>query len=75
MPASNWNTNSHSHSMASPLTRALACMGALELELETPDMPLEQPAYRLQQDARQTSYASGESQPAATGTENLVLRT
>ena len=75
MPPSNSNTNSHSHSMASRLTRSSARMGALELELETPDMPLEQPEDRLQEDARQTSCAPGKSQPAATETENLVLHT
>ena len=50
-------------------------MGALELELETPDIPLEQREDRLQDDARQTSRAPGESQLVATETENLVLRT
>ena len=33
--------------MASRLTRSLACMGALELELETPDIPLDLPEDRL----------------------------
>ena len=61
--------------MASRLTRSSARMGALELELETPDMPLEQPEDRLQEDARQTSCNPGESQPAATETENVILRT
>ena len=61
--------------MASRLTRFSARMGALELELENPDMPLEQPEDRLQEDTRQTSCAPGESQPAATETENLALRT
>ena len=50
-------------------------MGALELELETPDTPLLQAEDHLQEDARQTSRAPGESQPAATETQNLVLRT
>ena len=50
-------------------------MGALELELETPDMPLKQPEDRLQEDARQTPCSPGESQPLATETENIDLRT
>ena len=73
MPPSNSNTNSHS--MASRLTRSLARMGALELELETPDIPLDQPEDRLQEVARQTSCAPGETMPEATETENLALRT
>ena len=50
-------------------------MGALELKLETPDIPLEQPENRLQEDASHTSCAPGKSQSAATETENLALRT
>ena len=61
--------------MASRLTRSSARTGALELELETPDIPLDQPEDRLQEDAHQNSCAPGESQPEATETKNLALRT
>ena len=73
MPLSNSNTNSHS--MATRLTRSSACMGALELELETPDIPLDQPEDRLQEDARQTTCTPSQTQPATTETENLALHT
>ena len=67
--------------MASRLTRFSALMGALEPELEiletpetldnTPDRPEDGP----QEDARETSRALGEAQPAATYNETLALRT
>ena len=57
--------------MASRLTRSSARMGTLELETldNTPDLPEDQ----LQEDARETSRAPGEYQPAAT--ENKTHRT
>ena len=61
--------------MASRLTHSLARMGALELELETPDIPLKQPEDRLQEDAPHMSCTPGESQPATTETRNLALHT
>ena len=61
--------------MTSRLTRSSARMGAHELELETPNIPLDQPKDRLQEDTHRTSCALGESQPAAMETENLALCT
>ena len=68
-------SNTNSHSMASHLTRSSARMGALELELEPPEIPLDQPEDGLQEDSRENSCAPGKAQPAATKTENLALRT
>ena len=61
--------------MAWRLTRSSARMGALEHELETPDIPLDLPEDRLQEDARETSLAPGDSQPAATQNKILALDT
>ena len=64
--------------MASRLTRSSACKGALEPELEileTTDTPLDLPEDRLQEDARDTTRASGESQPVATENKILALHT
>ena len=61
--------------MASWLTRSSARMGALELELETPDIPIDLLEDRLQEDARETSLAPGNSQPAATQNKILALET
>ena len=68
-------SNTNSHSMASRLTRSSAHMGALELELETPDIPLDLPEDRLQEDASETTCAPGNSQPAATEVKILALET
>ena len=68
-------SNNNSQCMASHLTRSSAHMGALELELETPNIPLDQPEPCHQADARETFYAPGESQPAATENKILALET
>ena len=62
--------------MASLLTRSSARMGSLKPELailKTPEIPLNLPEDWLQDDATDMSCARGESQPAATETENLAL--
>ena len=71
-------SNTNLHSMASRLTRSLARMGALEPELEileTPYNPLDLPEDRLQEDARDTTSAPGESQPVAMENKILALQT
>ena len=58
------------------LTRSNAGMGALKLEtLETPEMPLDLPEDRLQEDACKTSRSLSGPQPAATENKILVLKT
>ena len=62
--------------MASRLTRSSARKGAVKPELailKTPEIPLDLPEDRLQEDAPDMSCARGEPQPAATETENLAL--
>ena len=64
--------------MASGLTRSSARMGAHEPKLEileTPDTPLDLPEDRLQEDARDTTCAPGESQPVAMENKILALQT
>ena len=64
--------------MASRLTCSSARKGALEPELEileTPDNPLDLPEDRLQEDARDTTCAPGESQLVATENKILALQT
>ena len=71
-------SNTKSHSMALRLTRSSAHMGALEPELEilkTPNTPLDLPEDRLQEDARDTTCAPGESQQVATENKILALQT
>ena len=62
--------------MGSCLTRSSARMGALECEtLETPNISLHLPEDQLQEDARETSLAPGDSQPAARQNKILALET
>ena len=71
-------SNTNSHSMASHLTRSSARMGALEPELEilkTPDTLLDLPEDQLQEDARDTTSAPGESLPVAMENKILALQT